>query len=387
MKISTMAESITPSKGRALFNLASQYEDVINLTLGDPDIIPPLSIREAGCSAIMGGKTRYSANAGLYDLRNAYAKYIEDTYNKNYNPLNQVMVSVGGMEALYLAILCSINPNDEVIIFSPYYINYYQMIEMCGGKPVIVKTEESDGYVPRIELLKKKITEKTKLIIMNSPSNPTGAVYPKEVIDGIINLAKENGVALISDEVYSSLVFSDEGHYSVLQSDISYEDMLVVDSCSKKFSMTGWRVGFAIGPDNWIAAMIKLQENIAACAPLPSQYAALEAFNNMPDMDEYKAEFQERRDYLVERLSKVDKLSFRIPKGTFYLFINIKETGMKSLDFAINLLKEERVAVVPGVAYGDDFDDYVRIAFTLEKNTLGKAVDRIEKFVNKISEI
>lgn len=384
MKVSKLADRVTPSKGRQLFNLASKYDNVINLTLGDPDLITPMSLREAGCNAIMEGRTRYSANAGLLELREAYADFINKSFNKNYSADNQVIITVGGMEALYLAMLSAIDPEDEVIIFSPYYINYYQMIEMCGGKAVLVSTTEEDGFIPRLENIKNSITPKTKMIVINSPSNPTGVVYNSEVINGIVKLAKENNILLISDEVYSPLVYEGVEHFSVLQSVVDYKDILVIDSCSKRFSMTGWRVGIATGPSEWIAAMTKLQENIAACAPLPSQYAAIDAFKNMPDMKQYVETFKKRRDALVQSLSKTDKLSFTVPKATFYLFVNIEKTKKTSMDFAIELLKAKQVAVVPGIAYGDEFDNYIRIAFTLDEKELVKAAEKIIEFVEKI---
>ena len=380
MLTSKMANSVEPSKGRYLFNLASQYDNVINLTLGDPDIITPLSIRKAGCDAIMQGKTRYSANAGILDLRTQYSSFIEKKYNKKYDPQSQVMITVGGMEGLYLAMLSVLDPEDEVIIFSPYYINYYQMVQMCSATPVVIVTKESDGFVPRIEDIEKNITDKTKLIVMNTPGNPTGAVYPPEIVDGIKDIAKKHNILLISDEVYSTLIFDGKSHYGVLDSPVEYENVLLIDSCSKRFSMTGWRVGFAIGPAEWVKTMIKLQENVAACAPLPSQYAALEAFTNMPDMTDYVNEFEKRRDALVATLSKTDKLTFNLPKATFYLFVNVEKTGMQSMDFAVKLLEQKRVSVAPGIGYGDEFDNYIRIAFTLGVEKLVEAANRIVDF-------
>lgn len=386
MKTSNLADNIIPSKGRQLFNLAAQYNDAINLTLGDPDIIPPMSVRQAGCEAIMSGKTRYSANAGLLELRRAYADYLQRTYDRKFDYQTEVAVTVGGMEALYLALLSTVNPDDEVVIFAPYYINYYQMIEMCGGTPVVVQTLEKNGFEPKVKDVEQVITKKTKLIIMNTPTNPTGTVYAKKTVCDIVECARKHDILLISDEVYSTLVYNGNKHYSALSVNPMYENILYVDSCSKKFSMTGWRIGFAVGPMDWIAAIIKLQENVAACTPLPSQYAAIRAFNENLDMSDYVREFDERRTTLVGELRKSDKLSFLIPKGTFYMFVNIEKTKMNSTDFAIRLLKEKRVAVVPGVAYGDGFDNYIRIAFTLNKAMIKEAAKRITEFVEEITQ-
>ena len=383
MKISKLANGIKPSKGRQLFNLAAQYDDVINLTLGDPDIIPPECIRQAGCDAIMEGKTRYSANAGLVELRKTYSKYLNYTYGRKFDYQTQIAVTVGGMEALYLALLSSIDPGDEVIIFAPYYINYYQMIEMCGGIPVIVRTWEENDFSPKIEDIEKAVTDKTKVIIINTPTNPTGTVYSEKTHTEIVEFARKRNILLVSDEVYSTLVYNESKHFSALSVKPVYENILYVDSCSKKFSMTGWRVGFAVGPKDWIAAIIKLQENVAACTPLPSQYAAIRAFNENPDMTDYVDEFRKRRNVLVKELQKSNRVSFMIPKGTFYMFVNIGEMKIGSTEFAMQLLREKHVAVVPGIAYGDDFDDYIRIAFTMKETVIKEAARRIVEFVEK----
>lgn len=380
MTESDLSCRVTHSRGRQLFDMASKFENVINLTLGDPDMLPELTIRNAGCEAIMKGNTRYSANAGLYGVRKAYVDFINERYNTNFLPENNVIVTVGAMEALYLALLSSINPGDDVIIFSPYYINYYQMIRMCGGNPVIVETKEENDFIPQLEIIREAICNRTKMIIINSPHNPTGTVYPSDTINGIIEIAQENRLLLISDEVYSALVYRGNEHYSVLQNKNGYKDVLVVDSCSKRFSMTGWRIGFATGPEEWIEAMTKLQENVAACAPLPSQYAALEAYERKSDITEYMAILEKRRDVLVRKLAKTDKLFFTIPKAAFYLFVNVKKTGKSGMEFSLELLEKEKVAVVPGDAYGDSFGNYIRIAYTIEERELLVASKRILDF-------
>lgn len=384
MNVSVLANRVEHSKGRALFNLASQHEDVIDLTLGDPDIIPPRLVREAGCEAIMQGKTRYSANAGLIELRRVYADFIETNYGKKYDPEKNIIVTVGGMEALYLGLISSVNPDEEVIIFSPYYINYYQMIQMCGAIPVIIDTKEDNSFAPELRHVVKAITNKTKAIIINSPCNPTGAVYSQAVIDEIINICAKYNLLLISDEVYSSLVYDESNYYSVLQNKRNYNDILVIDSCSKRYSMTGWRVGFAIGSYDLIEAMTKLQENIAACAPLPSQHAAIAAFKQKPDMSEYIEILKKRRDFMVRRISDINVLSCLKPQATFYLFVNVEKTRLSGMEFALALLKEENVAVVPGEAYGNKFINYIRIAFTLEIDRLEEAINRIKRFTGRI---
>ena len=254
---------------------------------------------------------------------------------------------------------------------------------MCGAVPVVVKTKPEDSFIPNTELLKKAISKKSKLILINSPSNPTGAVYPKDIIEAIVKIAKDYNLLLISDEVYNQLVYEEVQHESLLSFYEEYKDIIVIDSCSKRFSMTGWRVGFAMGSSDWITAMIKLQENVAACAPLPSQYAALRAFSNPLNVEYVTEIFKRRRDLLSCELSISDKLSFNVPDGTFYLFVNIRKTKLASMDFAMELLKEKHVAVVPGIAYGDDFDDFIRIAFTVQDKQLREAAKRIVNFCEK----
>lgn len=257
------------------------------------------------------------------------------------------------------------------------------MIEMCGGIPVIVRTWEENDFSPKIEDIEKAVTDKTKVIIINTPTNPTGTVYSEKTVTEIVEFARKRNILLVSDEVYSTLVYNESKHFSALSVKPVYENILYVDSCSKKFSMTGWRVGFAVGPKDWIAAIIKLQENVAACTPLPSQYAAIRAFNENPDMTDYVDEFRKRRNVLVKELQKSNRVSFMIPKGTFYMFVNIGEMKIGSTEFAMQLLREKHVAVVPGIAYGDDFDDYIRIAFTMKETVIKEAARRIVEFVEK----
>ncbi len=383
MKISNTANAVEPSLTRKLFNMAKEYNDVIDLTLGDPDVPPSEKIRLAACEAIMQGKTRYSANAGLPELREKIVENFENEYKLQIDPSN-VIVTVGGMEALFLSLTCMINPGDEVIILAPYYVNYKQMVSMCSGVPVIVNTKEENGFAVSTEMLEKVITDKTVAIIINTPCNPTGAVLGKESLEAIATLAKKYDFAVISDEVYRCLIYDDAKHQSIVKLPDMLERTVVIDSFSKRFAMTGYRVGYAIAPADFTAAMIKLQENVAACAALPSQYAGIAAFEQCVDDTFIKDEFQKRRDYLYTAINNIKGLSCIKPAATFYLFVNIKETGLDALTFAYKLLENQHVAVVPGIAYGDEYKDYVRIAYTMEIDVLKKAISRIEKFVSDL---
>lgn len=384
LRISNKAKNIESSLTRDLFNRALEYDDVINLSLGDPDLIPPQNVRDAACEAIQKGKTRYSANSGLYDLRNAIADSFHKEYNLQCDPNSEVIVTVGGMEALYLTLSSIINPGDEVIIFAPYYVNYVQMVRMNGGVPVIIETEESDDFAVEPSMLMSKVTDKTVAIIVNTPCNPTGMILQKSVLCEIARIAQEYNLYVITDEVYKSLVYDGQQHHSIVNILGDLERIVLIDSLSKKYAMTGWRLGWAIGPKELISAMTKMQENVAACAPLPSQYAAIEALHNNEGSNYIRGIFEQRRDIVYKAINNSPNLSALKPSATFYIFVNIKKTGLKSQEFALRLLEKFHVAVVPGIAYGAAYDDYIRIAFTHEVNILAEACNRISKFVESL---
>lgn len=384
MKTSKMSDAVTPSLTRKLFNMALAIgDDVINLTLGDPDICPPEEIQEAACKAIAEGRTRYSANAGLMQAREAYAQFFKNQYGIEVSAADNVMATVGGMEGLFLALASMVDQGDEVIILSPYYVNYYQMIGMCGGTQVVInrlnKTEDE-----LLSSIREACTSKTIAIIVNSPCNPVGDMLSKNVIDGIANIAQEKDIMVISDEVYSSLVYDNLTCESILTRTGMPERTLLIDSCSKRFAMTGYRIGFAVGPKELIANMTKMQENVAACSPLPSQYAAIKAYSGDVDYSYINKVYSHRRDIVYNGLAKIEILKPIYPQATFYCFVNISKTGLSSQEFAYQLLEKEHVAVVPGVAYGADFDNYIRIAFTLSDDVLTKAISRIIKFCESL---
>lgn len=382
MKFSERARLIQPSLTRKLFNMAKEYDDVIDLTLGDPDLAPPKSVCDAAYSAMNSNKLHYSANAGLLETRAAIAERIKQVWGIGCNPSEDVITTVGGMEALYLAMLSMIDEGDEVIVFAPYYVNYIQMIELCGGKPVIINAYDSqNGIVIDENVLEGHITDKTVAIIINSPNNPTGDIICADMLKIIARTAQKYDLTIISDEVYRTLIYDNVKHESILQFEEAKNRTILIDSLSKEYSMTGWRIGYAYGPREIIANMVKLQENVAACTTVSSQYALIEAYTNQIPNDYIRTEFQKRRDYLFDEMIKIDKLNPLMPKGTFYMFINISKTGMKSEEFAYKLLEKAHIAVVPGVAYGDMYDDYVRVAFTKEIDVLKIAIDRLKRFI------
>ena len=385
IKTSIIADSIRLSLVRSLFNEAKNYDDVIDFTLGDPDVQPHQSIKDAACEAIQKGKTRYSQNAGLLQLRQTISEYYVRKEGFKYDPVTEVMVTVGAMEGLYLVLLSLLDDGDEVIIPAPYYVNYVQMVRMCHGVPVIVDNPAVEGLTFDIADVEKAITPKTKSIMINTPSNPSGRLIPQDKIAALAELAKKHDLVVISDEVYKCLIYDNVPFRSIAAIDGMRERTILINSLSKEFCMTGYRVGYVLAPEEIISAMTKLQENVAACAPLPSQYAAIEALSGRGDYSKDMVRiFTERRNVLYQGLSKSDKLICKAPEATFYMMVDISRTGMKSIDFCYALLRAAHVAVVPGVTYGQSCDKYIRIAFTLDLEKIEEGVRRIRNFVESL---
>lgn len=384
MKLSKLTECIEQSLTRKLFDAAKNYDNVIDFTLGDPDYQTPQNIKEAGCKAIMDGKTRYSANAGILPLREAIAESIFKETGVRYN-YDEVIVTLGAMEALYLSLCCLIDSGDEVIITAPYWINYKHMIQMCGGVPVILDTKEENDFILDIDCIRSSISSKTAAIIINSPNNPTGTIYDEKTLNEICRLAKENNFVVVWDECYKSIVYDGAKVTSVLEFDGMKEYAVIINSCSKKYAMTGWRLGYAAAPAKLIENMAKFQENIAACAALPSQYAAIEAFKgDDSETERMRKGFEKRRNILIGNINKIDKLSCKYSKGTFYALVNIKKTGMGSEEFAYKLLERKQVAVVPGITYGQCCEGYIRLAYTMDEDKIIQGVNRIKEFVDEM---
>ena len=382
--LSTMAEGIKPSLTRTLFNMAKAYDDVIDFTLGDPDVPTHQKIKDAGCKAIQDSKTRYSQNAGLLELRNVISDYYIRKEGFEYDPISEIMVTVGAMEGLYLALLSITNPGDEYIIPAPYYVNYGQMVHMCGGIPVIVDKPAEEPLTFRIEDIESAITPKTKAIIINTPSNPSGKIISWNKIEKLAELAKKHDLYVISDEVYKCLIYGENKFKSIVSIEGMRERTILTNSLSKEFCMTGWRIGYVLANKEIVANMTKLQENVCACAPLPSQYAAIEALSSKEDYSaNMKSIFSERRDALVSGINSIKGLSCTPPDATFYLMVDISKTGLKSFDFACKLLESVHVAVVPGVTYGQSCDNYVRIAFTKNVDVIKQGVERIATFMSQ----
>lgn len=383
IKVSQLAVNIPQSLTRKLFDMAKNYDDVIDFTLGDPDVQTHQDIKEAGCMAIRQGKTRYSQNAGLLELRHAISGYYSRTEGFQVDPLSEVIVTVGAMEGLYLTLLAMLDPGDEVIIPAPYYVNYVQMARMCHAVPVIVAGDEDDQLAVSLEHIREAITPRTKAVIINTPSNPSGRIIPWSTVQGIADLAVKHDLVVVSDEVYKCLVYDDVKFRSISSIPGMKERTVLVNSLSKEFCMTGWRVGYVIAPSELVTAMTRLQENIVACAPLPSQYAAIQALSSAAEYSRNMTDvFTARRNLMYQGMSEIPLLKCTPPEATFYLMVDVSGTGMKSEEFAMALLKEQHVALVPGVTYGQCCDDYVRMAFTVDEDKIKEGIRRIGTFIS-----
>lgn len=385
MKISNNTQNIQPSAIRKMFNKALQYDSVTSFTLGEPDFTASENVVKAGCEAIQNGYSKYTANAGILELRQAVSHHLSAKNKVHYNPQSEITITVGAMDALYLTLKVLLNPGDEVILSAPCWTNYEQQIKMCDGIPVLVKVTEENDFMYDIDTLGAAITNKTRAILINSPCNPTGGMLDLETLESIAKLAIEHDLLIISDEVYQYIVFDGNEHISISRIAGMKERTVIIDSWSKSYAMTGWRVGYAAGPEWLISNITKLQENVVACAATPCQYAALEALTGPQDYVDYMvAQYKERRDIIVERLNEIPGISCKKPKGTFYAFANIKGTGLSSDDFAIKLLEEKQVVVVPGTAFSDFGEGYIRISFATSKEEIIKGMELIKEFVSEL---
>ena len=380
--ISDNTQSIQYSKIRKMFNKALEYDNTISFTIGEPDFTASENVVEATMRALGEGKSKYSVNAGIKPLREAISRYLERECGLVYNPVDEITVTTGAMGGIYQALKVILNPGDEVIVSEPCWTNYIQQIKMCGGVPVSVPVDFENNFSLNPETIEKSITKSTKAIMINSPCNPTGNVLPEEVLIKIADIAKKYDLLVFSDEVYKHIIFDDAKHVSIASLPDMKERTLVFDSFSKTFAMTGFRVGSVAGPAEIIGNITKLQENISACVAMPCQYGALEALEGGKEHHNMMVEqYEKRRNYISKRLEKMPYVKYEKSKGTFYAFISIKGTGMTSEEFAMKLLEQEQVVVVPGDAFGDFGEGYIRISFATSMENIKRGMDRIESFL------
>ena len=382
--ISEKAYNIKPSGIRKFFDIAAEMENVISLSVGEPDFHTPWHIREAGIKSIEKGRTRYTPNRGYIELRKSISEYMNRKYSVEYQADTDVLVTVGGSEAIDLFCRAVINPGDEVIIPQPSFVCYVPIVEMAGGVPVIIDTKVENEFRLTTQELEEAITEKTKAIIMPFPCNPTGAVMTKADLLPIAKLIDKHNLVVLSDEIYSELSYGDEKHTCFASLPNMVERTVVVNGFSKSHSMTGWRMGFAVGPSEIIGVMTKIHQYAIMSAPTTSQFAAIEALDNGDkDIEKMRNEYDMRRRFIVDGLNKIGLPCFE-PRGAFYAFPSIKSTGLSSEEFCEKLIYSKQVAIVPGNAFGDSGEGFVRISYCYSLKHIKEALARIEEFLKEI---
>ena len=376
--------SIKPSGIRKFFDIAATMKDVISLGVGEPDFQTPWQIRKAGINSLEKGKTRYTSNKGIDTLRSEIAKFTKRKYNLEYDTEKEILVTVGGSEAIDAAIRAVVSIGDEVIIPEPSYVCYEPITELAGGKPVVIETKAENDFKVTPEELREKITPKTKVLILPYPCNPTGAIMEREDLEKIAEVLRGTDIIVISDEIYAQLTFGGKPHVSVAEIEGMKERTVVVNGFSKTFSMTGWRLGYACGPAPLIKQITKIHQFAIMCAPTTSQYAAIEALTNCDeDVEEMKRQYNMRRRLMVAGFNKIG-LECREPKGAFYAFPSIKSTGMSSDEFCEKLLYSKNVAVVPGTAFGSGGEGFIRASYCYSTEHISEAISRIGEFVKEI---
>lgn len=375
--------NIKPSGIRKFFDIVSEMKDAISLGVGEPDFDTPWHIRDEGIYAFERGKTFYTSNAGLKDLRTEISNYINKTQGVKYDPNGEIIVTVGGSEAIDIGLRAIINANDEVIIPQPSYVSYEPCAILADAKPVIINLKAENEFRLTPEELLGAITDKTKVLILPYPNNPTGAIMEKEDLEKIAKIIIEKDLLVMSDEIYSALTYKDK-HISIASIDGMKERTILINGFSKAYAMTGWRLGYACGPKYIIKQMTKIHQFAIMCAPTTSQYAAIEALRHGDeDVENMRRSYNQRRRYLMHEFKEMGLECFE-PFGAFYVFPCIKEFGMTSEEFATRFLKEEKVAVVPGTAFGDCGEGYLRISYAYSIDNLKIAIERLKHFITKL---
>ena len=364
--------TIPPSGIRKFFDIVSEMKEAISLGVGEPDFDTPWHIREEGIYSLEKGRTFYTANAGLKDLRTEIHNYLQRRCNVSYNPDTEILVTVGGSEAIDIAMRAMLDPGDEVLVPQPSFVSYVPCAVLAGGVAVPIELEEKDQFRLTPEKLLEKITPRTKILVLPFPNNPTGAIMTREDLEPIAKIVEEHDLFILSDEIYSELTYGSEEHVSIASLPGMWERTVLINGFSKAFAMTGWRLGYACAPA------------VILCAPTTSQYAAIDAMKNSDDdVKMMRESYDQRRRYLLHAFEEIGLECFE-PLGAFYMFPSIKRFGMTSDEFATRLLNEEQVAVVPGTAFGDSGEGFLRVSYAYSLDNLKKALGRIERFVNRL---
>ena len=377
--------NVKPSGIRKFFDLVSEMKDAISLGVGEPDFDTPWHIRDEGIYSLEKGRTFYTSNAGLKELKEEIAAYLKRRIHVEYDPLKEILVTVGGSEGIDIAMRAMLNPGEEVLIPQPSYVSYEPCTVLAGGKPVIIELKEENEFRLTAEELLAAITDKTKLLVLPFPNNPTGAIMEKEDLEKIAEVIIEKDIFVLSDEIYSELSYKGE-HISITSLPGMQERTILINGFSKAYAMTGWRLGYACGPKEIIEQMFKIHQFAIMCAPTTSQYAAVEALKNGDeDVAKMREAYDQRRRYLMHAFKEMGLQCFE-PYGAFYVFPCIKEFGMSSEEFANRFFSEEKVAVVPGTAFGDCGEGFLRISYAYSLENLKAALERLKRFVERLRE-
>jgi len=374
---------VRPSGIRKFFDIASEMDDVISLGVGEPDFDTPWRIREEGIFSLERGRTFYTSNAGLQELRDEICRYLDRKIHVSYDPKKETMVTVGGSEAIDVALRCMLDPGDEVLIPQPSYVSYVPCTIMADGVPVIVELKNENEFKLTVEDMEKKITDRTKILVMPFPNNPTGSIMTREDLEPVAEFVKEHDLYVLSDEIYSELSYKGD-HVSIASLPGMREKTIVINGFSKGFAMTGWRLGYCCGPEAILKQMIKLHQFAIMCAPTNSQYAAVEGLRGCEEeVEEMRKAYNQRRRFLMHEFARMGLECFE-PYGAFYVFPSIEEFQMSSDEFATRLLKEERVAVVPGSAFGECGEGFLRISYAYSLEDLKVALGRLGHFIQRL---
>ncbi len=380
--LNTTAREIPPSGIRKFFDIAAEMEDVISLSVGEPDFPTPWHIRDAGIESLQNGRTRYSPNKGFTALCREICDYYKRKFRLEYDYKSDVVVTVGGSEAIDLAVRALVNPGDEVLVPQPSFVCYAPIAELTGGKVVTIVTKQENEFRLTADELREKITDKTKLLILPYPNNPTGGVMRREHLEEIADVIRDTNIMVLADEIYCELTYNGTPHVSFAEIDGMKERTIVVNGFSKAYAMTGWRLGYALGPEPIISIMTKIHQYAIMCAPTTAQYAAIEALRNGDeDIDKMRDEYDLRRKLIVSGFRELGFECFE-PEGAFYIFPCIKNTGMTSEEFCEKLLYQRHVAVVPGTAFGECGEGYIRVSYAYSMSHINEALRRIKLFLN-----
>ncbi|WP_026523736.1 aminotransferase class I/II-fold pyridoxal phosphate-dependent enzyme [Butyrivibrio sp. MB2005] len=373
---------IKPSGIRKFFDVVKTIDGAISLGVGEPDFDTPWHIRDEGIYSLEKGRTFYTSNSGLMELKEEICNYLKRKHDLDYDPSSQVLVTVGGSEAIDLAFRAMINPGDEVLIPQPSYVSYEPCAILAGAKPVIIELKEENEFRLTADEILEHVTDKTKILVLPFPNNPTGAIMERKDLESIAEVIKEKDLFVLSDEIYSELTYTDK-HVSITEIPGMYERTILINGFSKAYAMTGWRLGYACGPKDILEQMTKIHQYAIMCAPTTSQYAAVEALKNGDeDVAMMREQYNQRRRYLLNEFRQMGLPCFE-PFGAFYIFPSIKRFGMSSDEFATKLLQEEKLAVVPGNAFGDCGEGFIRISYAYSLEDLKKAVERLKRFISR----